>query len=474
MFKAFKYRIYPTAEQQKQIDHSISVCRLVYNLALDVKKRAYEIEKSFIGSDKVKAYKLSKYDISKQLKDLRSDYDWISVVNSQSIGYEIENLDKAFNTFFKGGGFPKFKKKGKDIDSFTNRQHCKINWDDELLTIPKIPNISIVLHRKFEGQIKLITITKTSTNKYYASVIADINILLPDKLPILDNKTIGIDLGINTYAVMSDGRTISNHKFLTKPKYDDVNKCLLGKEFKKLKRLSRIASRREGKGSPLGANGKPLKANQKKAYLKLAKQHEKIANKRRDFLQKESTNIVNSNNTTFCFETLKIKNMSKKCKAKTDENGKYIQNGQKRKSGLNRSIVDAGFYAFKQMVKYKSDWVGKNVLEVDTFYPSSKTCSNCGSINKELKLTDRTWKCDICNVEHDRDLNASINIKREALNNIKEIGKGKTELTSVESSDVSVMTKKGSKKQKNLQIISLDSENDVFSKQYLPHKRLNI
>jgi putative transposase len=154
----------------------------------------------------------------------------------------------------------------------------------------------------------------------------------------------------------------------------------------------------------------------RKTKYKLALSYEKITNQRKDFLNKLSTKLIRENQT-ICLEELNIKNMSTRCKPKQDENGNYLLNGQSAKSGLNKSIIDAGWGMFVEMLKYKAEWYGKNILQIGRFEPSSKTCHVCGAINKELTLNDRTWICNNCNTIHDRDINAAINIKNFALRN---------------------------------------------------------
>jgi len=361
MFRAYKYRLLPNKAQQKLINKHIGSVRFVYNLALATKTNAYVSHK----------VNLSRYDLQKQLKDLKQECTWLKEINSQSLQYSLLNLDIAYRSFFKGNGFPKFKSKHKGKQSFTIPQNVKVN--SNRLIIPKFgkQGIKIILHRELKGAIKQATISKTPTGKYFVSILVDTNTKFPKKAPIKESTTIGIDLGIKDFAITSNGEVSENPKYLRN-------------SMQRLKVLQRRASKKQ-KGS----------SNRKKANLRVSLLHEKITNQRKDFQHKLSSKLI-SENQTVALESLKIKNMVKN-------------------HNLAQAINDVSWYSFTQMLEYKAEWYGKNILRVGTFFPSSKMCSSCGYINKELKLSDRDWICPKCKTKHDRDKNASINIKQFAL-----------------------------------------------------------
>jgi putative transposase len=299
--------------------------------------------------------------------DLKKECVWLKEVNSQSLQVALLNLDAAYSKFFKGAGFPKFKKK-LNGGSFSIPQNVLV-VDDNKLVIPKFKEgIDIVLHREIRGTIKSATISVTATGKYFVSILIDTNTEIPIKAPITESTTIGIDLGIKNFAITSDGKVFENPKNLQKAQ-------------SKLKYLQRKYSKNKGK----------------RTKQRLALLHEKVVNKRKDFLHKVSTKLIRENQT-IAIEDLAVKNMMKN-------------------HNLAQVISDVSWSTFVTMLEYKADWYGKNILRIGRFAPSSKTCSCCGYINKELKLKDRSWTCPKCSSVLDRDVNASINIKSFALKN---------------------------------------------------------
>lgn len=306
-------------------------------------------------------------DLCYQLVDLKKSFVWISEVDSQAVQASVKKLDVSFSRFFAGSGFPKFKSK-RDGGSF----HCpsntkRIDWEKSTLTIPKIKDIPIVLSRKFGGKIKTVTILRTATGKYFASILVET--AQECAIPIIPTNAIGIDLGIKDFAVLSTGEKIANPRHLKS-------------ELKRLKVLQRRASRKK-KGS----------ANRKKANKMVATLHEKIANQRKDFLHKVSSRLIGDNQTdTICLENLAVSNMVRNRK-------------------LAQAISDVSWSEFVRMLEYKGKWYGKNVIKISRFYPSSKTCSNCNHVLDQLDLSVREWICSQCNVTHDRDINAAENIK---------------------------------------------------------------
>lgn len=363
MLKAFKYRLHPTKDQLVLLNKHIGCVRFVYNLALETKQMAYAGNKIHLNC----------FDLMKQIPDLKEECPWLKEVNSQSLQQPIRNLDNAFARFFKGqGNFPKFKKKS-NIGSFNVPQNVFL-FDDKLF-IPKFrEGIDIVLHRPIKGVIKQATVSRTPTEKYFVSILCDTGEECKSKPKITEENTIGLDLGIKDFAVTSNGEVFDNPKFLRKAQ-------------SKLKYVQRKYSKHKGK----------------RTKKKLALLHEKVANQRKDFLHKISSKLI-SENQTIALETLAVANMVKN-------------------HNLAQSITDASWATFVTMLEYKAEWYGKNVIRIGQFEPSSKTCSNCGNINKELTIKDREWICSNCSTVLDRDINAAINIKSFALKNHLSVGR---------------------------------------------------
>jgi putative transposase len=309
-----------------------------------------------------------------QLTDLKKECIWLKEVDSQTLQQAILDLDKAYSRFFKKhSAFPKFKRKNRGVQSFRNPQGGRVLIKDGKIFQAKfIEGIKIIIDREFTGQIKSTTISKTPTGKYFVSVLVDTHIPIPEKKSIIEQTTIGIDLGLKSFIVTSDGIKVDNPKHLKK-------------SLSHLKFLHHQASKKI-KGS----------ANRRKAVHKLTLQYEKVTNQRKDFLHKLSTQLVKSHDT-LCFEDLNISGMVKN-------------------HNLAQSISDVGWGMFVDFCKYKSEWYGKNILQIPTFEPSTKICSVCGTTNHTLTLADREWICANCGTLHDRDINAAINIKNYCLN----------------------------------------------------------
>jgi putative transposase len=291
-------------------------------------------------------------------------------VDSQALQYAIRQMDSAFQKFFKGAGFPKYKSKHKSRLSFhAPNNKREVNWANATISIPKIENIPAILDRRFEGRINNITISKTPTGKYFASILVDNKAELPPKIPIIEQSTIGIDVGIKSFVVTSDGRQFEPNRKLKS-------------NLKRLQCLHRRASRKT-KGSN----------NRKKANKYVAILHEKITNQRTDYIQQITTQLIRDNQAeSFVIENLGVAGMLKNSK-------------------LAQAISDVSFGKFFEVLKYKCDWYGKNLVVIDRFAPSSKRCSCCGAINDALTLADREWVCSACGTHHDRDHNAAMNIK---------------------------------------------------------------
>lgn len=365
MLKSYKYRIYPNNEQKEQLSKFFGCCRFVYNLGLETKINAYVTHKKSITC----------FDLTKQMVELKNnEASWLNECVAQSLQMSLRNLDNAYTSFFKGKGFPKFKNKYSK-QSIQFPQSVSVDFDKNIVRLPKLKNVSAIFDRKFEGKIKTVTVSKTTTDKYFVSILVENQDLIPNKKPIIEDTSVGIDMGIKTFATLSDGTSFENIK------------CLRS-NLKRLRVEQRSLLRKRVKGK-----------EQSKRYLKqklvVAKIHEKISNQREDYLHKVSTLIIRKYDT-IVIEDLNIKGMMSNHK-------------------LAQSISDIGWNKFELMLKYKAEWYGKNLIYIGRFEPSSKICSNCGTINKNLKLHHRDWTCSSCNTSHDRDVNASINIKKFGL-----------------------------------------------------------
>lgn len=382
MLKGFKYRIYPNLEQQEKIDKNIGCSRWIYNYALAKKKKAWQEEKK----------NLSRFDIQKDLPMLKKQEGtkWLKEADSMALIISLKNLDNAYKKFFKEHkGYPRFKSKKNKKQNYSTYQRIKVDWDSHKIDIPKNKNIKIKLHREFESEIKQATISKTPTGKYFVSILVDAKDKNKRKKAIKDKTAIGIDLGIRTFIAISDGRKIDNPKILYK--YE-----------KKLRREQKSLSRKKR-----GSN------NRNKQKIKVARVHERITNFRKDFIHKLSYRLTNEDQVkSIMIEDLNI-------------------NGMLKNHTLAKAIADCSWKKFIELLAYKCEWYGVNLLKIGRFEPSSKLCSKCGIINDELTLADREWVCPNCESRLDRDINAAINIKRFGLN--PKIRQGLSESKPVES-----------------------------------------
>ena len=348
---AYKYRIYPNTEQKIFFAKCFGCVRFFYNKSLSDMSEIYK------STGKFKNITPASY---------KEDYPFLKEVDSLALANAQLNRNTAFKSFFSHrSGFPKFKSKRNDQSYTTNmvKGNIKISTNNRYISIPKCPRIRIKKHRDFIGTIKSITVSMTTDNKYYMSLLVE-----TETKPLKEsNKIVGLDLGIKELIVDSNGKKYKNHKYLTKSQ----NK--LAKEQRKLSKMV--------KGS----------SNRNKQRIKVARIHRHINNQRNDYLHKLSKKIIDENQI-ICIEDLKVKNMMSDSK-------------------LARNISDVSWSRFVSMLIYKADWYGRKVIKIPSTYPSSQLCHACGyknSLTKDLAI--RKWTCPKCGSIHDRDINAARNI----------------------------------------------------------------
>ena len=356
--KTYRFRLFPTKEQEVLLNQHFGHSRWVYNHFLNERKEQYQADKKSDNYYK-QAVTLTKLKKEEETK-------WLKEVNSQTLQFALRSLDTAFLNFFRGNAqFPKFKSR-KHKNTFTIPQFGTLA--DNKISIPKFKEgIKVKLHREVKGKIGKMSITKTPTGKYYVSIFTEQE---ADELS-KTNRQVGIDLGLKDFVITSDNKKFKNNRYTKK-------------YAKQLKKAQQHLSRKQK-----GSNGF------EKQKIKVAKIHEKIASCRLDTLHKVSKELVKSYDL-ISIEDLNVKGMIKNHK-------------------LSKHIADASWGNFVILLQYKCDWYGKELVKVNRFYSSSKTCGDCGWINQELKLSDREWTCKSCGVVHDRDVNASRNILKEGL-----------------------------------------------------------
>lgn len=371
MLKSIKIRIYPDANQKQFISNQLGCCRLIYNKLLDYKKTEYEQNKQSVSLSQLGKYLTN---LKKQ-----KEYLFLNDVYTMCLQQSIQDLIKAYDNFFKlHRGYPKFKskKESKQTCRFTNnifKGKKKINGN-RITLIKQLKNIlfrcskrdEIYLNHN-EKYIHSVTLTKISTEKYYLSILIDYNINQKENI----DSVIGLDLGIKDFIIDSNGNRYENKHFYknNERKIKKLNKQL----FKKQK----------------GSN------NRNKTRIKLAKVYGKISNQRNTYLHQITSKLVNENQV-ICIEDLNVKGMMSNHK-------------------LAKSIQELSLYEFRRQLEYKCKWYGRQLIIIDRFYPSSKTCHNCGYIYKGLRLSEREWVCPHCKSKIDRDYNAAQNILDEGL-----------------------------------------------------------
>ncbi len=393
MIRAIKLQLYLNDEQRVYASKLFGTSRFIYNNLLSYKIQKYNLDKSTVSFG----------ELGKQLVNLKSEYEWIKDSHSKVLQQSIIDLDKAYKSFFKNGyGFPKFKSK-KD-----NKNSCRFPVDaisgingNRITLIKQLKDIhfkcSINDERflnKNQDEIKSATLTKSKSGKYFLSILID----KPTKtLAKATNDIIGIDLGIKDFIVDSNGKRYENIKI---KRNNEKQLARLHKQMSRKLMLGTGEFKFNEKWQKDVEIKRPSK-NREKARIKLAKLYEKLTNKKENYLHHVVNELLNENQV-IVIEDLNI-------------------DGMMKNHNIAKSIQELSLSRFKTILKYKALWYGRDVIEIDRFFPSSKLCSSCGSKNTELKLSDREWKCTTCNTIHDRDLNAAVNIREEG-NRLLKIG----------------------------------------------------
>ncbi|MEC4896260.1 MAG: RNA-guided endonuclease TnpB family protein [Oscillatoria sp. PMC 1051.18] len=357
MLRATKFRIYPTAEQRHHLAQSFGCCRFAWNYALNLTNETYQAT----GKG------LNRFAIQKEITNLKKEYEWMKEPYSQCLQVVALNLSRAFINFFEGrASFPQFKSKHRK-QSISYPQNVSIVENG--IKFPKMGVVYAKLHRPIKGTVKTVTVSMNALGQYFASVLADDGQEPPEKS--LLGKAVGIDLGLNHFAITSDGSKFDNPRWLAK-----------------YERNLRVKQKRLSKRQK-GSN------NRNKTRKQVASVHNKISRCREDFHHKLSRRIVDENQV-IVVENLAVKNM--------------VLN-----HNLAKAISQVSWGQFYTMLKYKAEWEGKVYIEVDRFFPSSKTCNICLNQVRSLPLDVRAWQCQKCQTKHDRDVNAAKNITDEGL-----------------------------------------------------------
>lgn len=367
--KAYKFRIYPTIEQEILIAKTIGCSRFVFNRFLGRWNDTY----------KETGKGLSYHSCSAELTHLKKEFVWLKEVDSIALQSSLKNLADSYSRFFKKQNkAPRFKSKKNKVQSYTTKEtNHNIAIVDNKIKLPKLGLVRFAKSREVKGRIIRATIRQNPSGKYFVAILVETDVQPLEKT----ESSIGIDLGITDFAIFSDGRKIDNNKFTSKME-------------KKLKREQRKLSRRALNAKNKGISLLDAK-NYQKQKIKVARLHERIMNQRDDFLNKLSTDII-KNHDIVCIEELNTK-------------------GMLRNHKLAKSISDVSWAAFVSKLEYKAKWYGKTIVKISRWFPSSQICSNCGHQDGKKSLEIRDWTCPVCHAHHDRDINASKNILAEGL-----------------------------------------------------------
>ena len=377
--RAYRFRFYPTPKQENLLRRTLGCCRKVYNMALDVRTEAWTQRKERVGYA----------ETSRMLAEWKKtdDLSYLTEVSAVALQQALRHLQSAFKNFYdKTGAYPKHKAKRHGGSATFQSNAYTWNWAKQELTLAKMDKpLDIRWSRTIPHKTKpsSVTVSLDPAGRWHVSILCE------DTIPHLptNDRTIGIDLGLEHFAIMSAGTKVDNPRHLQK-------------NLKRLELAQQALSRKQ-KGS----------RNHEKARLKAAKAYAKVKDSRKDFLHKLSTSIIRDNQTVV-IEDLAVRNMSKTVAPKPDPDDpdRCLPNGQTAKSHLNRSILDAGWREFRTMLEYKCAWYGRTLTVIDRYYPSSRLCSTCGKSTGEKPLDVREWTCPYCETRHDRDVNAAKNI----------------------------------------------------------------
>jgi putative transposase len=368
-YKAYKLRIYPTDSQRELIEKTFGCTRYIYNNFLAERKNKYEESKT----------KVHVYEQLKELTDLKREKEWLREIDSCALQACVYNLDDAFQKFFRGNGYPKFRAKGvhdsfrtnNTLNTYKNKKYetIRVDFNKRIITLPKLKEVKFRGYRttkEIVGKIKSATISKDA-NKYFVSILVEVPFI---KYSINPTSIVGLDLGIKDFIVTSNGEKLKNEVKINE---------------KRLKGLQKWLSR-----------CKPGSKNRYKVKLKIQRLYLKIRNARKHMIYKLANNILKKNDIV-SIETLDVKNMYQVHK-------------------IAKHLKNIPISEFIRVLKYKSNWLGKKVIEINKYYPSSQCCNRCDYKNEEVKdLSVRKWTCPKCGMIHDRDINASINIMFEGL-----------------------------------------------------------
>ena len=368
-YKAYKLRIYPTDSQRELIEKTFGCTRYIYNNFLAERKNKYEESKT----------KVHVYEQLKELTDLKREKEWLREIDSCALQACVYNLDDAFQKFFKGNGYPRFRAKGvhesfrtnNTLSTYKNKKYetIRIDFNKRIITLPKLKEVKFRGYRTTKeiiGKIKSATISKDA-NKYFVSILVEVPFI---KYSINPSSIVGLDLGIKDFIVTSNGVKLKNEVKINENRLKGLQKW-----------LSRC---------------KPGSKNRYKVKLKIQRLYLKIRNARKHMIYKLANNILKENDVV-AVESLDVKSMYQVHK-------------------IAKHLKNLPISEFIRVLKYKSNWLGKKIIEINKYYPSSQCCNRCDYKNEEVKdLSVRKWTCPKCGMIHDRDINASINIMFEGL-----------------------------------------------------------